>query len=455
MRMRWLGAGAVVVALVGGRAVGDPPAPAAGRGEGVAAVEGAVRDLTAEDYGVRERAAKRLEGLLAEQIKQRAAVQEVVGQLQAELERQVRALGMVKDEEARQRMGGLVEMERGLAGWASQAMTAPAELRGKLIEWGVSKEVAPVVARAYGRNRAQQLAAIKELGKMEGPGADWTLARLINERESWVRAAAMAAVWDRKATDEVVQAVWYRGVEGTERELQRDQQETNGQEAESLTVEFPEHEPITIDQEEEDFSDRELAIAVLAHLQSPLVESRLKIFLAKQEKRENPALEDAWEHRLLEAYKVKEAVPLLAKVALGDVRENNSRGMGAGTMLMATNRTSAVGAVAVIVGLDPADFELHADRQEQITWWVEGQRGDTAAVMKFFDWWRVHYKEYGVKEEPTPPAVSDEQQEQGDPLEVRVFGPPEPAELERQRAERDNGRGAWNNGRMRGRVFIH
>jgi hypothetical protein len=455
MRMRFLGVGVVAVAMLGGRVAGGGPAtrPAAEKGEGVAAVEGAIRDLTAEDYGVRERAAKRLEGLLARQIQERAAVQEVVGQLQAELERQVRALGMVKDEEARQRMGGLVEMEHGLAGWASQAMTAPAEVRGKLIEWGVSKEMAPVLGRIYGRNRGQQLAAIKELGKIEGPGADWTLARLMRERESWVRAAAMAAAWDRKPTEELVAAAWYRGVEGTEREREQAQLDETGQEPAPLVVEFPEHEPIILDMPEEDFSDRDLAVSVLVHMQSPLVEARLKALVAKQAKQENSSLEDSWEHRLLEAYKVREAVPFLARVALGEVRENSSRNVGASTM-EGTNRTSAAGAVAVIVGIDPADFELHADKEEMIGWWVEGQHGDTAAVMKFFDWWRVHYKEYGVKQPPAAPAAGDEPLDEADPLELREFGPPEPAELERQHEQQENGRGV-NNGRMRGRVFIH
>jgi hypothetical protein len=356
MDKRWLSAGIAAVALLAAP-VAAADVPATGKAEGAAAVEGALRDLTAEDFGLREQAARRLQALLAEQLKQRAAVEEVVGQLQAELLRQERALGMMRDDEARQRTAGLLAMEQALAAWTQDAMTAPNQRRQQLLEWGLSAKVAPLLARTYSKHRREQIAAIIELGKLDGPGADWTLARLLNERESWVRAAAVAALWNRPLTPEIAAALWYRAVEGPEREqeAQRIAEDTDTA-ASPLEINIPDHDPVEVPPDEDDFSDRDLLVDLLVHLQSPLVAEKVEALVDRRTKKEAP-LGEGWEHRLVEAYKIKTAVPLLARVATGEIEQNSGRSEG-GQVMTGTNRTSAAGALATIVGIDPAEWNL-------------------------------------------------------------------------------------------------
>jgi hypothetical protein len=397
------------------------------------AVDKEVKGLTAEDFSERQAALQRLEHLIADQVKQRAQVQEIVDALMKDLAQQQQALAMVSgDEEARARIAGLLETERGLAGWAMQTMNEPEERRKTLLAWGLGKEGAPVAAKVYAVNRRIRLEGIGQLAKMEdGPegGASWTLGRVINDGDAAVRAKAMAEAWTRKPTADVVAALWFRAVAGP---LQLAEQEAGraplvrDEGPEKLKVEFPEGDPLEFEMEEDGgaFTDALLAGDVLVHLNSPLVAERVKEMLHLRVNAGKSLVlpqDDDWTlamHRLVEAYQIKEAVPVLAQEALARETEDMA-GESNGRPYTWSRRTLAVGVLCKLIGKDPADFSLIHVQDADLRGWlwatdVNPQMppvpggGDVTVVRAFYKWWKDHHGEYGVKEEPSTAGLPPE-----------------------------------------------
>jgi hypothetical protein len=421
----------------------EPPASARPADDNAiaAAVDREVKGLSAEQYPERQAAAKRLERLLADQIHQRAEVQEIVDLLLKDLQQQQRAMAMVTDQEAQAKIGGLLELERGLAGWTAQAMAEPLDRRKTLLDWGLGPEGAPAVALAYAQNRARRLEGIKTLGKLDAPGAGWTLSRLINDNDAAIRAAAMAAAWTRdpkaQGADDIVAALWHRAVSGPLdlAEQERVRPRMHDEEApRRIKVDFPEGDPMEfeITDDPTSYEDAILAGDVLVHLHSPLVGERIKALVVDRQKagknlilREDPD----WTlvaHRLAEAYDVKEAVPMLALEALN--RETDEMaGEVNGRPYTWSPRTLAVGVLCKLLGQEPANFALIRVRETADlrgwTWGTDvplpgmgggmpGQQ-DGAVVRAFYKWWKEHHAEYGVKEEPSAAGVPQERRPRG------------------------------------------
>lgn len=455
-RIRWTLAAAVMLAAAGFAARGLAQAPAAGGGPprvdstqpkamGIGeAVEQETRNLEAQSFPEREAALTRLRALIGRQVEQRAEIQGVLDELAADLAKQERALAVVNGSESQARVEGLLEMEGGISRWAAQTMSEPAERRRKLLAWGISTEITPVLARAYAQETKVRVAGVKELGKLDqrkedaddppdqahGRNADataaidWTLARLINDPEEPVRAAAMAACWYRAPSGDLIAALWHRAVEGPmEREdatggsgADLDVDEVAGG---ALHVDFPGGDPLQYDDSDgtQDYGDAHLACDILIHLNSPRVAEDLRTMVAGRVKAgrmlSGSTMPDLalTTDQLVEAYKVKEAIPLLAAEALGTQSEETGAGFGA----VWTRRTLAMGAVATLTGQDPENFGLRhvhpPDDTRGWAWAVDAPRPmnrpgpmpqpDGQAVQAFYKWWLAHHAEYGVKEEPS------------------------------------------------------
>ncbi len=413
-------------------------------------IEKETQGLAAPDYADREKALERLRGLIGEQTKQRAQIQAVMDALSADLEKQEKALALVGDSEAEARVAGLLEMERGIAGFAAQTMGEPADLRKKLLDWGLSAQMSPVVARVYGDKVRVRVDGVAELAKTEARGAggagqpagkdaeagqaeavnfsgvDWTLAKLINDREEAVRGAAMAACWDHKPSAVLVAALWYRAVEGplehgNSAPMGADMDDGPGA-AQTFKVDFPGGDPLQFgdDASGADFDDGHLACDVLIHFDSGSVRDQVKAFVAQRIKTGKDlggSFDTNWTlttHRLVEAYGVKEAIPLLASEAVG----TQSDEVG-GDAFSWTPRTLAIGILAKMTGQDANDFQLiHVRNPEDMRAWIWAvqtppfnmraggpgggeQPVDGAAVLAFYKWWKDHHAEYGVKEAPS------------------------------------------------------
>jgi len=78
-----------------------------------------------------------------------------VGGTPKDLAKQQQALAMVSDEEAQSQIAGLLELERGLAGWTIQTMGEPIERRRALLAWGLGKDAAPVIGRVVFRQQTR------------------------------------------------------------------------------------------------------------------------------------------------------------------------------------------------------------------------------------------------------------------------------------------------------------
>ncbi len=174
----------------------------------------ALVQLSADDFETREQAVKKLQVLLAEQTRQQVHIQEMMEQLQQSLAAQIKQLTVVQDPESQKRVAGLLEMQASLTHWVLQVMALPVDQRHKLLEWGFSPEAVPVLTRIYSRNSGARRAGIKELGKLVGPGADWTLEQLIRNTTAGTSVAAMAVAYERSPCDGVIEALWYRAIGG-------------------------------------------------------------------------------------------------------------------------------------------------------------------------------------------------------------------------------------------------
>ncbi len=428
------------VLSAGAYAQDKPPATAPAGAVGTV-IQREVQGLSAEAFADREAALKRLQGLVAEQLKQRAQIQEVLNAFQLDLVKQQHALAMVSDEEAQAQIAGLLDMERGLSGWTIQTMSEPAERRKILLDWGLTKENAPALARAYSDSLRIRLDGIKQLAKVTGDGADWSLGRMINDKEAAVRAAAMAVCWARKPNPDIINALWFRAVTGP---LARDNSNgpmgmmggrmgmfasdigdlgMGGQN--TVKVDFPGGDPMEFDDSSDanEFTDSQLASDVLVHLNSPLVGDKVKALVeerAKAGKSLSLANDPEWtlvSHRLVETYAVKESIPLLANEALGSDSEQMGGDMN-GRSFMWSRRTMAIGTLSKLIAKDPADFDLikaHDSGNPRGWMWavdvnpqvMMGGNGDAdgAAVRAFYAFWKDHHAEYGVKETPSNASV--------------------------------------------------
>jgi len=450
---KWGAAIAVVLAGMTALRGQTPPANQGRAGEPVkgigAAVERETQGLAADGISQREEALARLQQLIGAQVAQRAEIQAVLDALAADLATQERALAVVSDSESEARIAGLLEMERGIAGWARQTMSEPAERRQKLLAWGLSPNVMPVLARVYADRVRVRVQGVGELGKIDDAensrnpagttagnsdvtaSIDWTLSRLINDKAEPVRAAAMAACWGRKPSRELVAALWLRAVQGPlDREAAgQPMMEEGNDSAGNIAVNFPGGSPLQFDDSSDtpDFDDGHLACDILLHLESPLVGDRLKVLVRERDKAgkdfssQNTPDWALTTHRLIEAYGVKEAIPILATEAF-DPQPETVGGDG----FFWTRRTLAIGTLAKLIGQDPETFGLrHVRNSEDERAWIWAVDAppqvngppmpgvmptvpDGEAVKAFYAWWSAHHAEYGVKEAPSKAALPRE-----------------------------------------------
>lgn len=398
-------------------------------------IERDLQGLSAPEFADRQAAVKRLEALIADQVKQRAQIQEILNTLQNELARQQQALLMVTDEEAKSRVAGLLELERGLSGWTIQVMSEPPERRRALLAWGLSPEAGPILAKAYAHGRRTRLEGIRQLAKLDAPGAAWTLAELINDPDGAIRASAMAAAWTARPNPDIVGALWHRAVSGplvlSERGgVTRMSLGIDDEEAFSLKVDFPESDPLhfPLDDDAGEYLDALLAGSVLVHLKSPLVEERIRRLVADRASAgKSLALPDDLDwtlvtHRLVEAYNIKEALPLLAAEALSEETEELAGSVN-GRAFAYSPRTIAIGVLCKLIGKDPGDFQLLRVRDPDLHGWMwaldqdpqnalfnggNGDPPDGPPVRAFYKWWKEHHKQYGILEEPPAAGVPPE-----------------------------------------------
>lgn len=404
-----------------------------------AAFNEAVTGLTAEDFTAREKASKKLQNILAQQLKAQAELQDTVNQLTDALAAQMKVLGATNDPETRARVAGILEIQKGLVYWTAEVLEAPVKQRHALLEWGCGGKVAPVLGKLYGRDRRQRVAAVQELAKLPSECVDWLFARLLEKDDSTaVCVQVLACLWDRKPAT-LPLAAMYKLALPAQSSLPDNMQEAvplpgRGQ-PEQITIQFPDH-PVALQfPDAGDSGDyigeiAPLTVRVLMHVADDRVARHLEEILKWQLKEEHltnlPRPQD-WQqnfHHLLGAYKIKAAIPYLAAVANGP-RLDTMMGETNNVKHFWTNRTDALGTILEIIGAPPEEYHLirglTAGESVGELWGVDTEAQEQATMELFHIWWKKHYKEYGVTKAPAdlPPAAG----QPGVPVPVNVPPP--------------------------------
>ena len=382
-RIPSIGVLAVVFLLAGGVS-----ARAADKSEVLSpVVKEALDGLSAEDYGVREKALQQLEVALG---------------------RQLQAMVSLDDPESQTRLSALLEFNEGLTHWAIDTLKLPDEQRKTQLKWGLAPEMVATVAKAYSSNADRRLEAAKELAKLEGEEPASLVAHLLNDPERVVSVAAMEAVWDRKPNDQIIDALWQRAVEagmtmyaprmivGGPNIVFRGQVVANNNnfvyDNNYLRV----------------MQDNGIATDVLIHLKAPQVTEKLKALFIKAEtdmtkaNNRNPAwmymaqnepMRNAY--RLVEAYKPVELVPIFFRIIDAKVLTKSQGQMGAEKYFW-SNRTAPLAALLVLTDQKPEEYKLKKMAALGNLWCVPTEAAENAAVEKLKEWWTKNAQKYGV-----------------------------------------------------------
>ena len=362
----------VVVGMVGAAAAGV-------RGEGLSGeMEGAVKQLGEGSYAARE-----------------AGVEAVRGTLRKEMG----SLLAGRDTEGAARLAELMEYEEALARFGLEALKLPREEREGLLKWGLSKEHAGLIARAYADRVDKRVEASRELAKVEGAPGSWLLGQLLKDGEREVYLAAMETAWDRRpVTTEVVDALWARAVEsgtqanrvqtqGVKRLMFRGRNVGNVMAGQSF---------FRLQQ------DNNLATETLVALRDPLIVRKLEVFFEQMGQATAAQREVMFNtygsgtvnvYKLVETYQPKSLVPALVGLATGPAVQTNKGNIGK-VGYSFTNRTWPLGMVVTLTGQSVEEYKMRRLAQVNNMWTFSDEKEEAAGVEMLKGWWEKHKGEY-------------------------------------------------------------
>jgi hypothetical protein len=131
-----------------------------------------------------------------------------VKQIQAGFGEHLRPYLAETSPESTDKLRALLEDQISVTHWARDVIKLDEKKRAAQIEWGLKPENFPLIAAAYSNSNTKQAAGLAALGKIAGDGPSFIIARFIPERNAPIYTAAIDAAWDRKPTDEIVDALW-------------------------------------------------------------------------------------------------------------------------------------------------------------------------------------------------------------------------------------------------------
>jgi hypothetical protein len=377
-----------VAVLIGAGQLGWAQGPATEKPAAQAlspAVQAAITDLSSEDFKTREGALKRLQVAMGEQM---------------------RALVRSDDPEVQSRLISLLQFNDGLTRWMIDIYKLPAEERTAQLNFGLQPDMIPVLALAFSADPDKRVEGVKALAKIDKPEATALLAKMLSDPDRLVYIAAMEAVWDKKPTNEIVDALWDRAVEAGMTAYRG-----GGVAAVVQNVKFrgkviPGHNFIDNSYIRRQ-QDAGIACDVLVNLKAPQVAAKLKTFLGGYEKAmdgTNPNV-SFWMYtgnsepmrnvfRLIEAYKSKDVIGTLYRIATGPVRQRQQGQMNNEKYFM-SNRTMALGTVLGLTGQNLEDYKVKRLANLGNMWTSPTEADEEAAVKKLKEWWAVNGEKAG------------------------------------------------------------
>jgi hypothetical protein len=344
------------------------------------AVQAAIADLSSEDYKTREGALRRLQVAMGEQM---------------------RALVSSEDPEVQSRLISLLQFNEGMTRWIIDTYKLPAAERQAQLNFGLKAEMIPVLALAFSSEGEKRVEGIRELGKIEGPEATALLGRMLNDPDRAVYVAAMEAVWDRKPTQQIVDALWDRAVDAGFAVYG-----AAGARMVAQNIKFRGRPIAGTTYMDTSYVRRQqdagIACEVLVNVKAPEVVEKLKGFLANYEKAMDGTNPNAnfWMYnsntesmknvyKLIDAYKSKEVLGALYKIATAPVRQR-SQGAANRDKYFWSNRTTALATLVAGTDQKHEDYSLKRQTVAGGMWTTPTEADEDAAVKKMQEWWAAN-----------------------------------------------------------------
>jgi hypothetical protein len=424
MHMRYSLVAALVLTLATGgmMARGQATMPAGGSSLSPEFAD-AFAKLAAADFQEREGAITRLQGLLAKQVRQTIALQQVMLRVQQDLSAQLRALTgrASSDVEADARVAGLLEFNGAISRWASDCMALPAKERDAMLAWGASDAMLPLIAQLYSRSTDTRIQAIRDLAALQAPPAqaNWLLLQMINDPNRAVALTAMDVLYTRTPDTAIVDAVWSRATAYLQQQLRG-----GSQPGRQRTITVADRTITYYDQEGSPVSrglpDTDIAADLLVKFKDPRVGEKLDDLFREMGKNLQPGGDSRWRvitynygggesarvvSKLLDAYQPKEAVRFLAKVLDQPMQDGNDTQINLNGQPEKVRMSSRIEAALMFIratGQSADDFGLlRMPNYSPERWALRGTAAEEAAMIKKLqDWWKEHAKDYGTPELP-------------------------------------------------------
>ncbi len=348
------------------------------------AVSEALKGMASEEFATREKAQKDIQSALAQQIK---------------------ALLSTGNPETQSRLVSLMEFNDGLSRWAIEVLKLPNDARQAQLTWGTQPQTLDMIAKLYSTHSAQRIEGIKLLAKDDGAQAGVVFGRLLEDDMRAVYIAAMEAVWDRKPSEPLVNALFNRAVDSG---LGVQGQPNNT----AVMVAFrgrnlgPTYENMN-----RPTLDSNIAAEVLMNYKTPLLVEKLKSALNRIDEQlsdDNPhAAARAWSflpstepvrnlYKLAENSQSRELIPVLLKLANSRVLTRSSGSMNAEKYFW-SNRTAPLATVIQIVGQDAKDYKMKRLSTMNSTWVSPTEAEEDATLKKFNEWWVKNSEKFGIE----------------------------------------------------------
>lgn len=415
MRMIYPGAAAValVMATAGPAARGQATMPA--QHSFTPEFASAFEKLASAEFSEREQAIGKLQQLLARQMRQTIALQEVLIRVQQDLSHQLRLLtGRASaDAEADARVAGLLEFNQAVSRWAGDCMVLPSAQREAMLRWGASDTMLPLIGQLYSRSIDTRMAAVRELGNQQGTEqVNWMLLQMMNDPERSVSLTAMDVLYYREPDAAIIEGLWNRALNNIQMQMRGAQQRGRNRSlvVAERTVTYFENDPGALAR---NLPDADIAADLLVKFKDPKVGERLDEFFREMGRLVQSTNDSRWRvmmpnygdgnrvlGRLIEAYQPKEAVRFLAKVIDQNMTDGSETTMtinGQQEKFRMSSRVEAMVMLLKSTGQSPEDYGIvRMQNYNPERYAVKGSLPEEQAVVKKVqEWWKAHAKDYG------------------------------------------------------------
>ncbi len=146
----------------------------------------AIRRLGSSQYAVRQKAAADLRMLLADQLHMMITA--------TSAERQVRLMH-------------LLEFDEHIARWTLAVMRHSKRNREELFDWGLSPQVAPLIADAFAHRPSVQMKSVNGLAAL-WPQSQWIVQRMLASQHRLVYLSMLSAIWNIKPDAKIIDQLW-------------------------------------------------------------------------------------------------------------------------------------------------------------------------------------------------------------------------------------------------------